>query len=94
MGAVTKPWEANVVFVPLAPGEFAGFSEAGWVQIAWGIEVVEREGGCEVATETRTWETDEETRKRFRRYWAWVWPGVKLIRWAMLWEVRRRAERQ
>lgn len=92
MGAVTKPWEANVVFVPLAPERFATFAEDGWVVIVWGIEVAEREGGCEVATETRTWETDEETRKRFRRYWAWIWPGVKLIRWALLWEVRRRAE--
>ncbi len=92
MGALTRPWEADVVFVALEPGRWVDFAEAGWVKIVWGIRVEERGGHCEVITETRAGGTDEAARKRFLNYWAWIWPGVKLIRWALLWEVRRRAE--
>jgi len=35
VGAVTKPWEANVTFRALPPDEFAAFSEPGYVKIAW-----------------------------------------------------------
>jgi hypothetical protein len=32
MGAVTRPWDANVVFRPLPPGDFASFHEPGYVK--------------------------------------------------------------
>jgi hypothetical protein len=35
VGAVTRPWEANVTFRALAPGDFESFSEPGFVKIAW-----------------------------------------------------------
>lgn len=35
VGAVTKPWEADVTFRALPPDAFAGFAEPGYVQIAW-----------------------------------------------------------
>jgi hypothetical protein len=35
MGCATKPWEANPVFRPLSPDEFAAFHEPGYVKIAW-----------------------------------------------------------
>ena len=35
MGAVTQPWQANVVFRPLPPEQFAAFNEPGYVKIAW-----------------------------------------------------------
>src|SRR5579863_30266 len=35
MGAVTRPWDANVVFHPLSADEFAAFDEPGYVKIAW-----------------------------------------------------------
>jgi hypothetical protein len=34
VGAVTKPWEANVTFRALPPDQFAGFAEPGFVKIA------------------------------------------------------------
>jgi hypothetical protein len=34
VGAVTKPWEANVTFRALPPDRFAAFSEPGYVKIA------------------------------------------------------------
>ena len=35
VGAVTRPWEANVTFRALPPDQFAAFSEPGYVKIAW-----------------------------------------------------------
>jgi hypothetical protein len=34
MGTVTQPWQANVIFRPLAPDQFIEFSEPGYVKIA------------------------------------------------------------
>ncbi len=45
-------------------------------------------------TETRVATTDPETRKRFRRYWSYVAPGVELIRLAMLRPLKNAAERR
>ena len=35
LGAVTRPWDANPVFRPLPPQEFAGFHEPGYAKIVW-----------------------------------------------------------
>ena len=35
MGAVTKPWLADVVFRPLPPDEFAAFREPGFAKVVW-----------------------------------------------------------
>src|SRR5690606_30107458 len=35
VGAVTKPWEADVTFQALPPDDFAAFSQPGFVKIAW-----------------------------------------------------------
>jgi hypothetical protein len=43
-------------------------------------------------TETRVSTTDAEAHERFRKYWSFVAPGVKLIRRAMLNPLRRAAE--
>lgn len=45
-------------------------------------------------TETRVCTTDAAARKRFRNYWSFVAPGVKLIRVAMLQPLGRAAERR
>lgn len=80
-GAVTRPWEANVVFRPLAPAEFAAFNEPGFVKIVWTLRVDSIDAGhCRFRTETRAVTTDPAARSKFRRYWAWVSPGVWLIR--------------
>ena len=47
-----------------------------------------------VATETRAVATDPVARARFRRYWAFVSPGVILIRRAMLRHIKTEAERR
>jgi hypothetical protein len=93
-GAVCKPWEGDVKFRAVPAEEFAAFAEPGYAKIAWSI-TVNRLGGTRslIRTETRVVTTDAESRRRFRRYWSLVSPGVGLIRREMLRLIKRRAER-
>jgi hypothetical protein len=95
LGAVTQPWEANVHFRSLPPEEFAAFNEPGFAKIAWTIRA-EPLGPrtSRFYTETRVATTDAESRKRFRRYWTVVSPGIRLIRRESLRLVRANAERR
>ena len=95
VGAVTQPWEANVVFRSLPPDEFAAFAEPGFVKIAWTLRV--RPIGSDSSifiTETRAVATDPTARARFRRYWAFASPGIALIRRLSLGPLARDAERR
>lgn len=95
MGAVTQPWKADVQFRGLEPEEFAAFNERGYAKIMWMIAVEPNAGGGSVfRTETRVMTTDPDSRRRFRRYWTMVSPGVVLIRREMLRLVRQKAERR
>ena len=95
VGAVTRPWEANVTFRALPPDEFASFTEPGFVKIAWTIRA-EPIGDSEsiFRTETRAVSTDPDSRSRFRRYWSLFSPGIIAIRWAVLRPVKAEAERR
>ena len=95
MGAVTQPWLADVVFRPLPPDEFRAFQEPGFVKIVWTLRadpINERESVFR--TETRAVPTDAFARTTFRRYWAWVSPGIVAIRWLLLRPVKLEAERR
>jgi hypothetical protein len=94
-GAVTRPWEANVAFRALPPDQFAAFDEPGYVKIAWtlGVEPI-RTNESVFRTETRVIATDPTPRSKFRRYWAFLSPGVIVIRWAVLGPLKREAERR
>ena len=93
LGAICRPWEANVEFQPLAPDVFAAFAEPGYVKIAWTLRVDPRpDGSSRFLTETRALGTDPAARRRFRRYWSFVSPGVALIRRLMLRPLKHDAE--
>ena len=95
LGAVTQPWKSDVKFRALPPDEFATFDKPGFAKIAWTIRAEPL--GLETSrfyTETRGATTDAEARKRFRRYWTMVSPGVRLIRRESLRLVRADAERR
>jgi hypothetical protein len=95
MGAVTQPWEANVVFRGLPPGEFADFHEPGYAKIVWTIRADPTGGdGSIFSTETRVVTTDPHSRERFRRYWSLLSPGILLIRREILRLVREGANRR
>ena len=94
MGGVTKPWEADPVFRALPPDQFAAFQEPGYVKIVWTLRA-DSIGNSESVfrTETRAAATDSEARKKFRRYWSFLSPGIIVIRTVMLPAVKAEAER-
>lgn len=95
MGGVTKPWEANPVFRALPPEEFAGFAEPDFVKIAFTLRACPQPDGSSVfRTETRVIATDPDARRKFRLYWAFLSPGIILIRKAMLPVLKAAAERR
>jgi hypothetical protein len=95
LGAVTQPWEAQVRFRSLPPDEFAAFDTPGFAKIAFTIQA-ESLGPAtsRFYTETRVATTDADARRRFRRYWTMVSPGVRLVRRESLRLVRSSAERR
>ena len=95
VGAITKPWEPNVTFQSLPPGEFAAFSRPGFVKIAWTLRADPIDDQTSTfRTETRALATDPTARARFRRYWAFASPGIALIRRLSLKPLKREAERR
>lgn len=95
MGAATRPWEADVTFRSIPPGEFAAFAEPDYVKIAWTLRADPVDGTSSIfRTETRAIATDAAARRKFRRYWAFLSPGIVLIRWASLGPVKTEAERR
>jgi hypothetical protein len=94
LGTVTQPWKGDVKFRALPPDEFAAFSEPGFAKIAWTIRADPLGAtASRFSTETRVATTDADARRRFRRYWTMVSPGVRLIRRESLRLVRADAER-
>jgi hypothetical protein len=95
MGAVTQPSLGDVKFRSVPPEEFAAFNEPGYVKIAWTLRAdAIGTSESEVVTETRATTTDGFARANFRRYWAYVSPGVVLIRKMSLGLVKQDAERR
>jgi hypothetical protein len=95
MGTVTRPWEANVVFRALPPDQFATFQEPGYVKIVWTLRA-DPIGAAESVflTETRVATTDARARAKFRLYWSFFSPGIKLIRRMSLCPLKTEAERR
>jgi hypothetical protein len=94
-GAVTTPWEPEPVFRPVGGAHFAGFDEPGFVKIVLTLRADPTgDDTCVFRTETRAMATDPLARARFRRYWAFVVPGVRLIRHGMIASVKTEAERR
>jgi hypothetical protein len=81
MGAVTRPWEPNVVFRGIPPGEFAAFNEPEYVKIVWTLRADAISPYSSIArSETRAVATDAAARGKFRWYWARFSAGIVLIR--------------
>lgn len=95
VGAVTKPWEANVTFRSLPPDQFVAFAEPDYVKIAWTLRADSVSATESILrTETRAIATDPQSRTKFRWYWAFLSPGIRVIRWASFGPAKREAERR
>jgi hypothetical protein len=95
LGAVTQPWNSNVVFRSLPAESFASFHEPGFVKILVTINAAPTDSSTSrlrIGTYATT--TDPLSRSRFRRYWAVFSPGILLIRAVILNSVKDEAERR
>jgi hypothetical protein len=93
MGAVTQPWQANVVFRPVPPDRFAAFNDSDYVKVAWTLRADPLGAHQSMArSETRVMTTDPEARRKFRRYWSLVSPGIVIIRRVAMTLVKNEAE--
>lgn len=94
VGAVTKPWEPNVTFRSIPPDEFAAFAEPDYVKIAWTLRADPiGQRAAMFRTETRALATGPAARTKFRRYGAFLSPGIRLIRRLSLRPLKTAAER-
>jgi hypothetical protein len=95
VGAVTQPWRAEVKFRGVDPDAFAGFAEPGYAKIVWTLEALPLgPTSSRFRTQTRVSTTDPRARALFRRYWAALSPGIRLIRRESLKLVKGDAERR
>ena len=93
-GALCRPWEADPGFTPVGMQSFIEFSQPDRVKIAWTLETTELSPELtRFASETRAVATDEQSQRKFKRYWRKFGAGIILIRLILLPAVRRRAEK-
>ena len=94
MGAAARPWTRNVTFRTIPSHKFAAFDEPDYVKIVWTLEAdpigPER---TRFRTETRVEPTDGAARRKFFWYWMAFGLGIRVIRWSLLRELRRHAQR-
>jgi hypothetical protein len=95
MGAVTQPWEPNVVFRGIPAEHFAAFNEPDYVKIVWTLRADAISPSSSIArSETRAVATDASARRKFRWYWARFSAGIVLIREVSMRLVKKEAERR
>ena len=93
LGLTGRFWTAGGSLIETDPATFRAAPPPGTARAAWNFSVTSLpDGACRLATETRVRCADLPTARQFRRYWGVVAPGSGLIRWAILRQIRRRAE--
>ena len=91
VGAIGQVWRPSIPFVHVGDSEaFAAFATPGYVRVAWALRVEPRPaGGARVEVEVRVDATDPDSWRRFRRYFALVGPGSRLVRRSLLRGIER-----
>lgn len=96
LGAVGRFWKPNIEWydvTEMTPEEFAGFDEPGWGRIAASFTLRPYgESRTLLSYEARTATNDDDSAKRFARYWGLIRPFVGHVMRAALATVRRDAE--
>src|SRR5215203_4625828 len=93
VGAVGRFWTSDGGVKRVSGADFVAFDAPGYAKAVMNFHARAVSGGTVLTTETRIQGTDEEARRRFRRYWRVVMPGSAAIRRAWLQALRKRAER-
>ncbi|GAB3439543.1 hypothetical protein GCM10027517_13010 [Phycicoccus ginsengisoli] len=83
-GAVSQPWKGTGGSPPEPPvtaATFAAFTEPGYAKLAESTVVIPYGvSGCVLTLESRVVLTDDDSRRRFRRYWLAAGPFIRLMR--------------
>lgn len=74
-GSIGAVWQPDIEWVETEAESFRAFDRPGYAKIAAGISVRPYGSGRSLVTyEARTATTDEDSRRRFRRYWRVIGP--------------------
>lgn len=93
LGLTGRFWKLRGEILTSEPATFRDAPPAGSARAAMNFRLErESEGRTRVSTDTRIHCADAATRRTFGWYWRLIRPGSGMIRIAMLWEVRRKAE--
>jgi hypothetical protein len=93
IGLMGSFWKMDGGLLPTDTASFKGSQLPGTARVAWNFTVVEQKNGmCELATETRVKCSDARSRRYFGLYWIVIRPGSGLIRRSMLRSIRKKAE--
>ena len=92
-GAVGRFWKLTPEFLDLPPEEYKSFGKPGFAKVAFNICIEKTSAeSCLVSTESRILCLDDESKRRFRYYWALIRPFSGLMRRVMLRAIRRTSE--
>jgi len=93
IGLMGSFWKMDGGLLPIDSATFKGCQLPGTARVAWNFSVVEQKNGmCELATETWVKCSDAKSLRYFRLYWLVIRPGSGLIRRCMLRSIRKKAE--
>jgi hypothetical protein len=95
-GQIGKVWKGagGVPDHPVTAGSFAAFAEPGFAKMAESTLVMPYgAAACVLTAESRVALTDEDSRRRFRRYWLATGPFIRLMRPAILRALARQLPR-
>ena len=94
LGLVGRFWTPTGCVQKLDADGFRSFAQPGFAKAAWNFCLREKGSGrTELATETRVWCLDAQSRRRFRLYWFFVGPFSGWMRREALRLVKKEAER-
>lgn len=94
LGLTGRFWTPSGGLVPSRPETFRGPVPAGLARVAWNFHLTALDAGrTQLSTETRVACGDGRTARYFTWYWRLIKPGSAAIRWAILGQVKRTAER-
>ncbi|HMA41360.1 MAG TPA: hypothetical protein VKP10_14895 [Gemmatimonadales bacterium] len=95
VGSVGRFWERDYGGRTVTAEEFVGFTEPGYAKLVIGFSVRPGPTGESILRyEARTLTTDDTARRKFRRYWRLIRPGVSLVMRAALRRIKLAAEHQ
>jgi hypothetical protein len=96
VGAIGKVWRLQIPFRHVANvSDYAAFNDRGFVKVAWAIRLAPLGSGerCSMSVEVRVRATDEQSWKKFRRYFHVIGPFSRYIRRSLLKSMAREAGR-